>query len=73
MVKMRTEPIFKLGVSSALIAEICFLGLMLFIALEEYDGTFIETAGFSMVTLSVAFGLAALLFTLFQLFKWKPS
>jgi hypothetical protein len=70
---MRTEPVFKLGISSFLIAEICLLGLMLFWAFEEYDGTFVETAGFSMVSLSVAFGIAALLFTLFQLLRWKPS
>jgi len=73
MVKMRNEPVFKFGVSSFIVAEICFLGFMLFLAYEEYDGTFVETAGFTMVTIAVAFGLAALVFSLSQVFKWKPS
>ena len=71
--KVRTELVFKLGVSSFLVVEICFLGLMLFWAYAEYDGTFVETAGFTMVTIAVAFGLAALMWSLFQVFKWKPS
>jgi len=50
---------FKLGVSSAFVAEIIFLAVMLFGAVGEYNGTNVETIGFFMVTLCsvVAFGI----------------
>jgi hypothetical protein len=73
MVKMRAEPVFKLGVSSFAIAEILFLGYLLLVALEEYDGMFVETAGLTMAAIAVALGIGALLFLLIEVFRWKPS
>jgi hypothetical protein len=73
MVKMRAEPVFKLDVSSFAIAEILFLGYLLLVALEEYDGMFVETAGLTMAAIAVALGIGALLFLLIEVFRWKPS
>lgn len=64
---------FKLGVSAFIIIEICFLGGLLAIVVEEYDPIFVETAGLVMVTYSIILGIGVLLFALHQLIKWNPT
>jgi len=68
---MHNESIFKVGVSSGIIAEICLLGAIVAAALAEYDEIFIETVGVSMTTLSAAIGITTLLLSLYALLKWK--
>jgi hypothetical protein len=69
---MRTEMVFKSGASLALIGGISVLWVIVFVASEEYNPTHIETIGFVIVILSAAFASAALLFSLYQILKWKP-
>ncbi|HLN46587.1 MAG TPA: hypothetical protein VK209_12850 [Candidatus Sulfotelmatobacter sp.] len=65
--------LFKLGVSAFIIAEICFLGGLLSVVIEEYDPIFIETAGLIMIAYSIIVGIGVLLFALHQLHKWNPN
>lgn len=65
--------IFKLSVSTFIVAEICFLGGLLFVVIDEYDPVFVETAGLIMITYSIILGIGVLLFALHQLYKWNPN
>ncbi len=70
---MRSELAFRVGTSSGIIAEMILLGAFLLVVLEEYEGTLGHLAGLPMIVLSVSLGIAALLFSLYQISKWKSS
>ncbi len=65
--------IFKIIVSTFIVAEICFFSGLLFTVLAEYDPVFVETAGLIMITYSSIMALAVLLYSLFSLIKWQPN
>ncbi len=68
---MRKEIAFKLWVSAVMIAEIAFLGGILFWALEEYEASQVENIGMSVVLVSLSLALGALLFSLVQTLRLK--
>ncbi len=70
---MVNTTVFKSGVSLFVFIEICFLGGLLFVVVNEYDPFFEETVGLVMIGISIIAGMAVLLYELRELFKWKPS
>ena len=70
---MNPDVVFKSGVSSFLIAEIILLWGIMYTAVLEYEGAHIETMGFVISFVAAGVGSAALLWTLYQLLKWKST
>lgn len=70
---MRPGLVFKSAVSIFLVAEIGLLWGIVFLAFQEYSLTHELKFGFAIAILCVMVGSAALLWSFYQLLKWKSD